>query len=356
MRNAPEKVNPEENCGIGRKMRLQRLIKLRVLDNEGDDENENGVGDEEKDLELVPEVALAPALALPVLLGVSDTGLRVSVEKLLAIRHGGRVESVAERNGECSAANQPEHGREHGVGQKVDELVLSGIVVHESANATESDSGDDKQDVEKVLVSRAIPEDHFQTADDTGTVCTITLHNIALDGTGGGESHGLTTEPAGKQERDKNSLCVVRSHPEHRTTVTKSQSVSRGKEVDVFLETHQEEGDESKANLPAELVVVRVCDQSATGNQNDRDCENRDDEENLEEGVDSEDETGETLVESHVSADITVETETLLEGRLKRTKSPASTLLQVTSVGIGDSTELKTLVNVSSAETSTEKL
>jgi hypothetical protein len=79
MRNAPEKVDPKENCGIGRKMRLQRLIKLRVLDDEGDDENENGVGDEEQDLELVPEVALAPALALPVLLGVGDTGLRVSV-------------------------------------------------------------------------------------------------------------------------------------------------------------------------------------------------------------------------------------------------------------------------------------
>ena len=244
MRNAPEKVNPEENCGIGRKMRLQRLIKLRVLDNEGDDENENGVGDEEENLELVPEVALAPALALPVLLGVSDTGLRVSVEKLLAIGHGGRVESVAERNGESGAANQPEHGREHGVGQKVDELVLSCVVVHESANSAESDGSNDEQDVEKVLVSRAIPEDDFQAADNTSAVCAIALHDVALDGTGSGESHGLTTEPAGKQERDKNSLCVVRSHPEHRTTVTKSQSVSRGKEVDVFLETHQEEGDE----------------------------------------------------------------------------------------------------------------
>jgi hypothetical protein len=329
---------------------------LVVLDDESDDEDENGVGEEEENLEFVPEVALAPALALPVLLGVSDTGLRVSVEKLLAIGHGRGVESVTERNGESSAANQPEHGREHGVSQKVDELVLSGVVVHESANATESDGGNDEQNVQNVLVSRAIPEDNFQAANNTGAVRTITLHNVALDGTGSGESHGLTTEPARKQERDKNSLCVIRSHPEHRTTVTKSQSVTRRKEVDVFLEAHQEERDESKANLPAELVVVRVCDQSTTRDQNNWDSENRDDEEDLEEGVDSEDETRETLVESHISADITVKTETLLEGRLKRTEGPASTLLQVTSVGIRNSTELKTLVNVGSAETSAEKL
>jgi len=293
---------------------MRLLLKLRVLDDEGDDENENGVGDEEEDLELVPEVALAPALALPVLLGVSDTGLRVSVEKLLAIGHGGRVESVAERNSESGAANQPEHGREHGVGQEVNELVLSGVVVHESANSAESDGGNDEQDVQKVLVSRAIPEDDFQAADNTSAVCAIALHNIALDGTGSGESHGLTTEPAGKKERDENGLCVVRSHPKHRTTITESESVTRRKEVDVFLEAHQEEGDESKTNLPAELVVVRVCDQSTTRNQNDRNGENRDDEENLEESVDGEDETRETLVESHVSADITVKTETLLEG------------------------------------------
>lgn len=81
------------------------VINLRVLDDEGDDENEDGVSDEEENLELVPEVALAPALALPVFLGVGDTGLRVSVEKLLAIGHGGRVEGVTEGNGESSAAN-----------------------------------------------------------------------------------------------------------------------------------------------------------------------------------------------------------------------------------------------------------
>ena len=335
---------------------MRLLLKLGVLDDEGDDENENGVGDEEENLELVPEVALAPALALPVLLGVGNTGLRVSVEKLLAIGHGGRVESVAERNGESGAANQPEHGREHGVSQEVDKLVLSGVIVHESANSAEGDGGNDEQDVEKVLISRAIPEDYFQAADNTSTVCAIALHDVALDRTGSGESHGLATEPAGKQERDEDSLCVVRSHPKHRATVTESQSVTRGKEVDVFLEAHQEEGDESKADLPAELVVVRVSDQSTARDQDDRDGENRDDEENLEESVDGEDETRETLVESHVSANITVETETLLEGRLKRTEGPASTLLQVTSVGIGNSTELKTLVNVSSAETSTEKL
>lgn len=267
------------------------VIDLRVLDDEGDDENENGVGDEEENLELVPEVALAPALALPVLLGVSDTGLRVSVEKLLAIGHGGRVESVAERNGESGAANQPEHRREHGVGQEVDELVLSCVVVHESANSAESDGSNDEQDVEKVLVSRAIPEDDFQAADNTSAVCAIALHDVALDGTGSGESHGLTTEPAGKEERDEDGLCVVRSHPEHGTTITKSQSVTRGKEVDVFLEAHQEEGDESKADLPAELVVVRVSDQSTARDQDDRDGENRDDEENLEESVDGEDST-----------------------------------------------------------------
>jgi len=331
-------------------------IDLRVLDDEGDDENENGVGDEEENLELVPEVALAPALALPVLLGVGDTSLRVSVEKLLAIGHGGRVESVTERNGESGTANQPEHRREHGMGQEVDEPVLSGVVVHESANSAESDGGNDEQDVEKVLVSRAIPENDFQAADNTSAVCAIALHDVALDGSGSGESHGLTTEPAGKKERDEDGLCVVRSHPKHRTTVTKSQSVTRGEEVDVFLEAHQEERDEGEANLPAELVVVRVCDQSTARNQNDWDGENRDDEEDLEESVDSEDETGETLVESHISADITVKTETLLEGRLKRAKSPASTLLQVTIVRIRDSTELKTFVNVSSAEASAEKL
>jgi len=331
-------------------------IDLRVLDDEGDDENENGVGDEEENLELVPEVALAPALTLPVLLGVGDTGLRVSVEKLLAIGHGGRVESVTKRDGESGAANQPEHRREHGVGQEVDEPVLSSVVVHESANSAESDGGNDEQDVEKVLVSRAIPEDDFQAADNTSAVCAIALHDVALDGSGSGESHGLTTEPTGKKERDENGLCVVRSHPKHGTTVTKSQSVTRGEEVDVFLEAHQEERDEGEANLPAELVVVRVCDQSTARNQNDWDGENRDDEEDLEESVDSEDETGETLVESHISADITVKTETLLEGRLERTKGPASTLLQVTGVGVRNGTELETLVNVSSAETSAEEL
>lgn len=242
------------------------------------------------------------------------------------------------------------------MGQEVNELVLSGLVVQESANSAESDGSDDEQDVEKVLVSRAIPENDFQAADNTSAVCAITLHDIALDGTRSGESHGLTTEPAGKKERDQDGLCVVRSHPKHGTTIAKGQSVTRGKEVDVFLETHQEERDESEANLPAELVVVRVCDQSTTRDQNDGDGENRDDEENLEESIDGEDETRETLVESHISADIAVETETLLEGRLKRTEGPASTLLQVTSVRIRDSAELKTLVNVSSAETSTKKL
>jgi len=335
---------------------MRLLLELRVLDDEGDDENENGVGDEEENLELVPEVALAPALALPVLLGVGDAGLRVSVEQLLTVGHGGRVKSVTDGNGEGGAANQPEHGREHGVGQKVDELVLSRVVVHESANSAESDGGNDEQDVEQVLVGRAVPENDLQAAENVGTVSTVTLLDIALNRTRSGESHGLTAEPAGKKERDQDGLCVVWSHPEHRTTVTESKSVTRRKEVDVFLEAHQEERDESETNLPAKLVVVRVCDQSTTRNQDDGNGENRDDEENLEESIDGENETRKTLVESHVSADITVKTEALLESGLERTESPASTLLQMAGVRIRDGTELKTLVDVSSLETSAEEL
>jgi len=132
---------------------MRLVLELRVLDDEGDDENENGVGDEEENLELVPEVALAPALALPVLLGVGNTSLRVSVEQLLAIGHGRRVDGVANWDGESSAANQPEHRREQSVSQKVDELVLGCVVVHESANGAESDGSNDEQNVQKVLVS-----------------------------------------------------------------------------------------------------------------------------------------------------------------------------------------------------------
>lgn len=81
-----------------------------------------------------------------------------------------------------------------------------------------------------------------------------------------------------------------------------------------------------------------------TRDEHDRDGEQGDEEEDLEECVDREDKRAEAGEEGHALDEIAKEAELEFESGLKCTKSPAGALLEVTSEGVGDSSELQCFV------------
>lgn len=114
---------------------------------ETDDKDEDGVTAEEKNLEFVPEVVLAPPLLLPVLLGVCDTSLGVAIEKFLTVGHRRWKQGITDRDAKGGEGNQPEHRGETGVCDEVEEDVVCIVVVVECVVGGKGDSREDEHDV-----------------------------------------------------------------------------------------------------------------------------------------------------------------------------------------------------------------
>lgn len=96
--------------------------------------------------------------------------------------------------------------------------------------------------------------------------------------------------------------------------------------------------------MPAELVVGRVGNELAAGDEDDGDGEEGDEEEDFEEGVDGEDEGREAGEETHALDKVAVETEFEFQGGLQSAQSPAGTLFEMSSESVWHGAELQSLV------------
>lgn len=294
------------------------------------------------------EGELVVARLLPVLLGPGDLRLLVAVEQLLAIRHRWRPDGIANGLKAGRQRDEPEHGWPESVGETVDEHLFDTGAVDDASRRRVGYGAEDKEDVQQVHVAFAIPENDLETAEEAGTELGVALVELVLDRSRRGEGHGFAAEPRRQDERADDGQGVEGSHPELGAGVTLRKTVSRGKVGDPFVQACEYEIGEAEADLHLQLEVGDVGDKLTAGYENNWDGEESHQKEDLEEGVDSKDESRQSGEEAHSLDDISVQTELELDSSLKRTESPTRALLQVTGQSVGNSSILKSLVAESS--------
>lgn len=162
------------------------------------------------------------------------------------------------------------------------------------------------------------------------------------------ECLGLSTEPLGENEGSNDAKGNIGRHPELVTGSTLTSVVAGRNEKGEFANSVGQSRGKAGPDEPVQLVLVGVGHELLTPQKNDRDSKERGREKD---GIQTEcgvEESRETLGKSHLLDRIAPSTKLELEGRINGTNGPTGTLLEMTTIVLGNSAKLERLVNVCS--------